>query len=198
MIQLGLSQAQLTQAAYLYDLELKQHYHTILPCQTERLRLWQQVFDPQFALFYQVNHCLIGLAGFSCLEGSFTGACRAPRLIRTIGLRKAIQMTHHKPILKRPPSQTELVHDGLIVNPLWRRRGIGRQLLSALADYAQERGFQALRLDVDVRNRTARQLYESAGYIAQSTTQPAELITMYRHLPIAEHDATTAYPATEQ
>jgi len=47
--------------------------------------------------------------------------------------------------------------------PAWRRRGLGRRLLSALLERARARGLRRLSLEVLKGNDAARQLYESAG-----------------------------------
>src|SRR5262249_48849393 len=52
----------------------------------------------------------------------------------------------------------------LVVRAAYRRRGIGRQLLSAAEDYARARGAMCLRIGVSARNAAARNLYESAGF----------------------------------
>jgi ribosomal protein S18 acetylase RimI-like enzyme len=50
------------------------------------------------------------------------------------------------------------------VEAAWRGRGIGRALLTALADRARENGAQALSLSVDANNAPAVALYQSMGF----------------------------------
>jgi ribosomal protein S18 acetylase RimI-like enzyme len=63
------------------------------------------------------------------------------------------------------PSEYAFVSD-LVVRTTYRRRGIGRQLLSAAEGYARARGARTLRIGVLARNTSARRLYESAGFEA--------------------------------
>jgi ribosomal-protein-alanine N-acetyltransferase len=50
------------------------------------------------------------------------------------------------------------------VHPDWRRRGIGRTLLSHILDDARRRGIRMVALEVRPSNREARPLYESFGF----------------------------------
>jgi ribosomal protein S18 acetylase RimI-like enzyme len=52
----------------------------------------------------------------------------------------------------------------LIVRTPYRRRGVGRQLLSAAENYARVQGAVSLRIGVFARNAAARHLYASAGF----------------------------------
>ena len=61
------------------------------------------------------------------------------------------------------PSEYAFVSD-LVVGPTYRRRGIGRQLLSAAECYARARGAISLRIGVLAHNNAARRLYGSAGF----------------------------------
>ena len=49
------------------------------------------------------------------------------------------------------------------VVPRWRRRGLGRRLMSALVERARACGLRQLWLDVLAQNEAARRLYEEAG-----------------------------------
>jgi len=50
------------------------------------------------------------------------------------------------------------------VHPQWRRRGIGQQLLLAVADEARALGARRLTLEVRVSNTAAQSLYERFGF----------------------------------
>jgi [ribosomal protein S18]-alanine N-acetyltransferase len=54
----------------------------------------------------------------------------------------------------------------IAVDPAWRGRGIGRQLLAALVGQAVAEGFKRLVLEVRPSSTIARRLYESAGFAA--------------------------------
>ncbi len=53
----------------------------------------------------------------------------------------------------------------IAVNPHLQRRGIGRDLLSAVLDRATTEGAVRVLLEVGASNRPARTLYESAGFL---------------------------------
>jgi ribosomal-protein-alanine N-acetyltransferase len=50
------------------------------------------------------------------------------------------------------------------VHPDWRRRGIGQQLLLAVADLARQIGARRLTLEVRASNQAAQRLYERFGF----------------------------------
>ena len=52
---------------------------------------------------------------------------------------------------------------GFGVVPAWRRRGLGRRLMSALLERARAYGLRQLSLDVLAENKAAIRLYEGAG-----------------------------------
>jgi ribosomal-protein-alanine N-acetyltransferase len=53
----------------------------------------------------------------------------------------------------------------LAVHPQFRRRGVGWELLRALADFARSRGAESLTLEVRVSNSEAQRLYTKFGFI---------------------------------
>ncbi len=56
------------------------------------------------------------------------------------------------------------------VDPDYRGRGIGKQVLAAGLSHLQGKGLETVELTVDSQNRAARALYESAGFRVSSTT----------------------------
>lgn len=57
-----------------------------------------------------------------------------------------------------------LVLHTLAVDPAHCGRGVGRFLVNACIEYAEKRGYRALRLDVVPENFPARRLYEKLGF----------------------------------
>lgn len=53
----------------------------------------------------------------------------------------------------------------LAVSRKERRRGLGRALVAAAADRAQQQGARSMFLEVDASNTVARNLYEGAGFV---------------------------------
>ena len=58
----------------------------------------------------------------------------------------------------------ELDIDAMGVDEEYRNRGIGRQLLEFIKDYAKDNGYTDLRLTVNEENENARHLYEAVGF----------------------------------
>ena len=65
--------------------------------------------------------------------------------------------------------RTDVESDGfwlgmLQVKPVYRRRGIGKYVLSVVEDMAKEKGFRKIGIHTTEDNTAARALYLSAGY----------------------------------
>lgn len=56
--------------------------------------------------------------------------------------------------------------------PTHRRRGIGRQLVSAVVDWAKLRGARVLRLMVTSNNKAAFSFYQHLGFTPSGCTEP--------------------------
>jgi ribosomal protein S18 acetylase RimI-like enzyme len=63
----------------------------------------------------------------------------------------------------------ELVMNGIAVDAKARGQGVGTKLLHGVIEFAQEHGYQTVRLDVVDTNPRARQLYERLGFVATKT-----------------------------
>ena len=61
------------------------------------------------------------------------------------------------------------VLDGLVVDPAWRRRGIGKLLTLSIEEWALGLGAPWVELNVYEFNADARKFYESLGYLPMST-----------------------------
>jgi ribosomal protein S18 acetylase RimI-like enzyme len=60
-----------------------------------------------------------------------------------------------------------VIIENMAVDPLLRRRGIGRALLRAAEDWAAQRGIAVLQLFVWEFNDAAARFYESEGFVTQ-------------------------------
>jgi GNAT superfamily N-acetyltransferase len=69
----------------------------------------------------------------------------------------------------------------MAVDPRWRGQGVGRRLLRALIEMAQEGGWRAISLSVEDGNR-ARQLYLAAGFttVGRSGTSETMVLDLQR------------------
>ncbi|WP_343564498.1 ribosomal protein S18-alanine N-acetyltransferase [Kiloniella sp. b19] len=55
------------------------------------------------------------------------------------------------------------------IHPQFRRRGLGRKLLEAMADFLRGKSICRILLEVDVENRAAKALYKDFGFRSIST-----------------------------
>jgi RimJ/RimL family protein N-acetyltransferase len=62
------------------------------------------------------------------------------------------------------PASAHVADLGLMVDERWRRRGIGKGLLSQAVDWARARGVRKLELHVFPHNEGALALYEAFGF----------------------------------
>jgi ribosomal protein S18 acetylase RimI-like enzyme len=83
----------------------------------------------------------------------------AETLVGLVELR-VVEIPDLPPIVKR----SYLSIESLVVAPAYRRAGVGSQLLQYAETYAQQRGIEAIELNVFAFNQSAVQLYEQNGY----------------------------------
>lgn len=89
-----------------------------------------------------------------------------------------------------PSHEHVLAINGLAVDPDMRGRGVGRGLVEAVVDLAQQRGFAKLTLRVLGPNTGARRLYERCGFVVEGVLRGEFLldgrlvddVLMARHL----------------
>lgn len=72
-------------------------------------------------------------------------------------------ITAHDPSAPDDPEPRAWVHD-LYVRPASRRRGIATMLMTAVEEFARDRGIPSVRLAVLERNADARSLYRRLGF----------------------------------
>jgi len=76
----------------------------------------------------------------------------------------AVGFTQLYPSFSSASMATIFILNDLFVSPQARRRGVGRALLQASADYGRRAGAIRLTLSTEVANTTAQSLYESMGW----------------------------------
>ena len=73
------------------------------------------------------------------------------------------------------------IHD-LAVLPAWRGRGIGQQLLTAVAEHARQLGCCKVTLEVGSENHRALALYHATGFTHAGADSPAGAALFYEKL----------------
>ncbi len=152
---------------------------------TYRWKLGRAAGDVIAQAFYRPGHDLsYEYVTFAEHEGSIVGAAsgytgEAHRAhthepIHVAAGRRRRRLAVFESLAKRTLRFMDVVPDGdfyvraLAVDPAYRSRGIGTQLLSSLEAAAQAAGSQRLVLDVAMKNRRGRELYARLGMTIDS------------------------------
>lgn len=162
------------EAAALYDAAFGEKFGVAIRNPAQRLALLHDYLAPEYAIVALRGEQLAGVAGFQTDQGSFTGGMFSGNsgfgdLVSRLGLLRAIWAGLILSLYTRKPAAGELLMDGITVHPNFRSQGIGGRLLDEVVRYAQENGYQQVRLDVIDTNPRARQLYERKGFEAIKT-----------------------------
>lgn len=72
----------------------------------------------------------------------------------------------------------------IAVDVAWRGRGLGAQLMRALAQAARDGGYARLMLSVDPRNAPALRLYERVGFVPFETDDAARGTSLMMQLVV--------------
>jgi ribosomal protein S18 acetylase RimI-like enzyme len=130
------------------------------------LAFLQRTLDPAHAICARgPDGTVLGVAGFKTARGGLVaGSFRD--LSRVYGLAGAVWRLTLLALLERDTENTRFLMDGLFVAPQARGRGVGTELLAAVAAEARRRGYAEVRLDVVEGNDRARALYEREGFRA--------------------------------
>lgn len=153
-------------AALLYDQAFGENFSVAVRSRESRILLLKNCFLPEYAIVAELDHRLIGIAGFHSPTGSFTGGITYRGLLSQLGFVKGNWAAFIFSLYARKPSPGELVMDGIAVDIDARGRGVGSRLLDEVAAYARVHGFDYVRLDVIDINPKAKKLYERKGFIA--------------------------------
>ncbi|SHK42376.1 Acetyltransferase (GNAT) family protein [Desulfatibacillum alkenivorans DSM 16219] len=109
-----------------------------------------------------------GVAGINFL-GARLVKTRKRTFVRTFGLLTGLLRFGAFRAVSGKASDKELLFDGLVVEEKMRGKGVGSRLLQGVVDYARDRGFSVIKLDVLDTNPRAKALYERSGFKAVKT-----------------------------
>ncbi|HDY7910561.1 TPA: GNAT family N-acetyltransferase [Vibrio vulnificus] len=155
--------------AELYEEAFGLKFYRAIPDKDRRIFVISKSFVPDYSFVAYSDKKLVGLAGFNVMSGSLTGGIGAEGLIEQLGFFRGLWACLVFSLFERKPEKSELVMDGIAVDSEFRCQGIGSLLLDKIVSYAQENGFESVRLDVIDSNPRARKLYESKGFVALKT-----------------------------
>ena len=74
------------------------------------------------------------------------------------------EATHHQPIVVDETEEGEFYIDSIAVNPLFRKRGVATELITAMCSKAFNEGYSKVGLIVEINNLKAQLLYEKIGF----------------------------------
>lgn len=133
------------------------------------LAFFERALNPSHALCARdADGTLLGVAGFKTFDGALVGGTMTD-MSRVYGWPGTLWRVALLAALERDTENARFLMDGLFVAPSARGRGVGSELLSAIAREARHRGYAEVRLDVVEGNDRARALYEREGFRAVAT-----------------------------
>lgn len=94
----------------------------------------------------------------------------------------------------RSPTDPDVAEAAIVVADEAQNRGLGKLLLSALADAARERGVRAFRAEVLSENAPMRHLLEQAGAVIREDRGETLLVEVPLGPPPADAAAAAAHP----
>ena len=172
---LGVPEHNRFEAAELYEAAFGPKFSVAISSKQSRLQLLADTFHLEFAFAAIWNGELVGLAGFHSQNGALTGGLKYTSLLDHVGFIRGNWAAMIFSFYERKLSPNEMLMDGISVRPDMRGKGIGKQLLYLLAEYAKNEGYSQIRLDVIDTNPNARRLYERCEFIPTKTEHFGDL-----------------------
>jgi ribosomal protein S18 acetylase RimI-like enzyme len=201
-IRSGIPESQRVRAAELYYAAFRQKLAPIFRDDERGKQILREAFDLSYAVGAFQDGVIVGIAGFRD-QHSHLLAIRPAHLIRAFGVIGGTWRLLALALFDRAPEERNLVMDGLVVDSTKRSLGIGSALIDRLTRFAEERGYQGIRLDVIDTNPRARHLYERKGFVASQTKHYpwlqkifgfSAVTTMIKPIDHTGHDLLTPVP----
>lgn len=169
VIQRGFPNTLNVQAAALYAEAFKKKFKPFLG--DKSVAVLSESLKPDFAFAALRGETLLGLAGIQNADKKFVTLGKV-MFRREFGMMSgSVRYQLAEWFFARPHQTGTLLMDGIAVTKEARGQGVGTRLLETIFIYAQEQGFENIRLDVVNTNPGARKLYEKLGFEAKQTTQ---------------------------
>jgi len=165
----GIPDKMRSQAVSLYDDAFGQKFAVAIPNTSQRTALLSASLHLPFAFAGIKNGRLVGLAGYKSEAGSLTDGMTYKLLLKNLGVFRGHWAALIFSLYERTAKDSELLMDGIVVDPDERGQGIGTRLLAELSSFAKQNGFDSIRLDVIDTNPNARRMYERNEFSAVRT-----------------------------
>jgi len=167
--QTGIPEKHRLAAVELYDEAFGKKFSVAVRNKEDRKQLFTKGLALKYAIGAVSQKGLLGIAGFHAAEGSLTGAIGYRDLVSQLGFFKGNRAAVVFSLYERQPKPGELVMDGIAVRSDARGMGVGSTLLDEIRKYAEQHGYNRVRLDVIDTNPKAKKLYERLGFEAVKT-----------------------------
>lgn len=169
VIEHGFAEKERPQIAALYWEAFGAKLGRAMGPQAKALLFFEAALNPSHAICALGDDgTLLGVAGFKTAEGALVGGSIGD-MAQVYGWLGALWRVALLAALERDTENVRFLLDGIFVAAEARGRGVGTELLSAVAAEALRRGYMELRLDVVDGNDRARALYEREGFQAVAT-----------------------------
>ena len=163
--QIGLPESCRQKAAELYEEAFQQKFTPIVKSREKMVQILVDGIQPELAVAALEGDRLVGLAGFYHSSNSFTGGINASNIVKHLGLIRGLStLVLFGFLYERKVSEGELFMDGIVVDPEMRGKGVGTKILEKLSNFAREKGYKTIKLEVIDTNSRAKKLYESEGF----------------------------------
>jgi predicted N-acetyltransferase YhbS len=143
----GLHPAQLQRAAQFYFETFRQQINPILGAEARAIAFLCQAINPQCALTAQHEGEMVGLAGLR-YDGQQFLQLHLPLFTRHFGWLLGRIRFCQAALFERPIPPGQLCLDNLTVAPAMRGQGVGTWLINAVVEFASQKGFEAVCIQV--------------------------------------------------
>jgi GNAT superfamily N-acetyltransferase len=156
------------QAAELFYEAFRAKFEPLLGSQEHGVAILERDLEPGLVIAALAEGRLVGVAGLEYAGGYFFDP-KWRSFAREFGwLRGLLRLVLFLPFA-RHRGEGDLTLGALAVAASMRGQGVGTQLMEAVFDWACEKGFRSVRLEVVDTNPLARRLYERLGFVALRT-----------------------------
>ncbi|MBI9076375.1 MAG: GNAT family N-acetyltransferase [Desulfatibacillum sp.] len=159
----GLPEMYRRQVAETYVRTFPHKYETIMGPTEKACRVLERDMNPDCAIVASSKGKFAGVAGMNFGDARLVKT-RKRTFVRTFGILEGLCRFGVFRAVSRKTEKKVLRFDGLVVSENMRGKGVGSRLLQGVKDYAKDRGFWTIKLDVLDTNPRARCLYERLGF----------------------------------
>ncbi len=145
-------------------------FKTIMGPRPRACKVLELDMDEECAIVASENGEFAGVAGIQFGNKRLVQS-RKRTFIRTFGVVEGLVRFGAFQVISKTSESKVLTFDGLVVPEKMRGKGVGSRLLQGVKDYATDRGFTSLKLDVLDTNPRAKKLYERLGFKPVKTRQ---------------------------